>query len=215
MAKTAKTDLAKAKADDPAALRLEFDQLAKRLEQELTALENDLEDYVVDGQEDLALMAEVLATCKGHAKRSETLKKRLLAPIVKQEREVRGLIQPITTRLTKLEHVIKNAIAAYHLRKASEQRAALTEASQANKAGQLDDARLALSKIAAAQAETVKGVSVRYTIDIEIEDESQVPDEWWDVNVDRIAKFARSTNGEVSIPGVVYHKRPIVSSLSK
>jgi hypothetical protein len=207
------TGIATAKDDHP--LKLEFEEFKVLLVAELDGFEHDLDGFSIDSQEDLQLIADVTATCKGHEKKLKALQTAMLAPIKKQDTETRDLFRDVSGRLTKLEGSLKAKIGSYDLRQRVERERALKEAEQAARAGNATRTEAALARAESSQAEAVKGLSVRYTIDIEILDESIVPSEWFTIDEARIGKYVRATNGEVPIPGVAYHKRPIVASSSR
>lgn len=197
------------------ALVLEFEAFKAKLELELDDLDEVVSTYTVDDQSDLELAAETVATVKGHMKKLDKLKKSMLEPIKAQDVETRALFTGVVSRLEKIETGMKVKVGKYHLEAERKQAQALNEAAVANRSGFAVKTTAALARAEESKPEPVKGMSIRYTIDVEIVDESLIPDEYWEVDVDRIAKVARATNGEVTIPGVAYHKRPIVSSTAK
>lgn len=193
----------------------EWETIRGALLSELDAFETEIRPYVVESQEDLALLAEVLSTSKGHEKRTTGLMKTAVEPHKQKVAETEEVFKPVIERLKSLEKLIKSKIGDYDQRQRALQFAALEAASKANMSGNARAGEAALARADKAVVEPVKGMSIRYSIDIEIADEDSVPDEWWVVDEVRIGKYARATNGEIAIPGVVYHRTPIVSSKAR
>lgn len=201
-------------AVDPA--KVESQKLVKTAANMADSLEQDVEAFVIESQEDLEIMASELAKCKGLNNQLEEQKQRALGPMNEAVKEVRSWFKPIQDRLSSLERTIKEKVGDYHLEQEKAKRLALAEASKALRGGG-SSAQIgqAMAKMAQSQVQQVDGMGIRFTWNIEIVDVDVLPDEWWTPDEGAIVRYVRLTKGEKPIPGVVFHKSPIVSSKAK
>lgn len=58
------------------------------------------------------------------------------------------------------------------------------------------------------QPEISKGAQLRYTYDVEVHDETQIPREYMQPNITAIKAFIKATKGEKPIPGILIIKTP-------
>lgn len=184
-------------------------------EEKASSFELDVQEFEIESQEDLEVVSTTLADIKRLNNELEAEKQKAVKPMNSALAIVRGWFKPTQDKLASLEAQIKTKIGQYHLKQEEAKRQALRAASEAMRGkGTATQVALAMEKMQKAQTERVDGMGVRYTYDIEIVDVEALPDEWWTPDEGAILRYVRKTDGEKSIPGVVFHKRAIVSSRS-
>jgi hypothetical protein len=173
--------------------------------------DNDISDIVIEDQTDYEIFTETLIEVKTLNNQLEEQKQSALKPLDQTVRIIRSWFKPTQDKLASAEAGIKRKLGEYILKQESDRKKALQEASSASRSGQDQEALRAIAKAGIAKVDAVDGTSYRYTYDIEIEDVTLLPDEWWTPDESAITRYVRATKGEKAIPGVVIHKRPIIS----
>lgn len=188
------------------------DEADKVMEEASTYLKESLiDDIEIEDQADYEIFASSCGEVKALFKALEEEEEKATKPLNAVLKLVKSWFKPNKDKLVAMEKSLKAKMGAYILKVEADRKKALAEVASASRAGENTKALVAINKVESARVYSVAGSSFRFTYDIEIENVDLVPDDWWTVDEGAITRFVRATHGEKPIPGVIIHKRPIIS----
>jgi hypothetical protein len=160
--------------------------------------------YEIETQEELQLVAEVIAKAKLKLNELEKLEKELTAPLNTVITRVRSLFRPIKQAYKDGEHILKKQIEAVKIKEDANRRKAMQDAAEAHEKGDAPAVVAALSK--AVTVGSVRGVTTTSKWKFLIKDETLLPREFLMPNEKLIKEHcAHSTDRKPTpIPGVEF-----------
>lgn len=194
-------------------MTIEEDQARQAANAELATAQHWLQllqNFVITTDEEQEQVASMLRDVKARYKEIENRRTEITQPLNQALRAINNLFRPPRERFQELEKSLKQKIATYLETKQAANVAALTAASQASTSTQ---AQQALSVVAPIEAP--RGVNVRYVWRFELSDEAAVPREFCSPDARKIQEYLSTLQGEPAIPGIVFHREPIVTSRSR
>lgn len=175
------------------------------------SLIEELQAFEILNDDDQQTAADGLQEIKTRYNALEEKRKKITTPLNTAVKEVNNLFREPREALEECEKILKAKIAGYLAKVEADNAKALLAASQAETA---EEAVEALAEVVA--TEPAKGVSVRYVWRAEVFRPEMVPFEFLSPDIEKIkANMEQSiaAGGEpMPIPGVRFHKEPIVSS---
>lgn len=185
-------------------------------EDEAKGLLKQIEVFEINGDEDMQFAAEMLAEVKGAKKRLENERGRATKPLREGLEVIRGWFRPAIKYLGQCEKQLKAKIKKAKDRLIEKQQEALDRAGEASLAGDKEGAREALAESKEAKVTNVKGLQFREVWRYEVEDITQVPDEFLllIVNDEAVTAYIKEHKEKAEIPGIKVIKDTNVASRS-
>ena len=165
--------------------------------------------------EQCAIVADLLQTLKGDAKRLDAKKKLATAPMTAAMKEIRSWFKPAETAMADLEALLKRKIADFNARQRDAQRIALLQAESALKEGTHSEAKAALASIEAAAPVAIQGLQTRIVWRYRITNIKNLSREYMMPDDSKISARVRSLKAEATIPGIEVYSEESIASVSK
>jgi hypothetical protein len=210
--------------------------VVKEAEQETQLMVGEAKSLEIKTQNDFELAGTLRMKIKGRIKELDEKRKSITAPLDLAKKNIMALFNPIIDRLNEGVSIIDKGTIVYsdeQDRKAREIQARAEE--EARKAREKAEAKAReleaqgkMERAAAYQAKAdaviapviiaatpkVAGQAIKEIWYAEVVDFKALPDDWKLPNQSSLDKHAQNTKGKVSIPGVAFKSRKIVSGRS-
>ena len=179
----------------------------EKINKEATGLVEQMSDTKVKTEDDLTDAKGILVNVSTAKKLLQAKKDGIVKPLNEALRQIRALFAPVEAKIAEAESGLKREILAY-----SNAVQAKVQAKQAEVAKKVESGQITLTK-AAAQLEKgeqkTEAIPTRKVKEMEIVDEAQIPEEYWELNLIKLRKVALAG---VAVPGVRVVEKTIIVS---
>ncbi len=174
-----------------------------------------LEAWPCETVKDEQDLGEMLGAVKGQFNAWEEKRTSITKPLLEAKRAVDSLFKPMLDTLARAERIIKDKLAAAHVRRMEANAAAQAQAGQLAQAGNPQAASQELAKVQVVQAPP--GVQFQEGWDFTVEDLDAVPRAWLSVDHSKVRIYLRDYSKSQTVPpvpGLRFFRSPIVKSKS-